>query len=54
MFLLDELLELFVLLVVYCFPIVFIFLLVITVAMRDRDTKLKFREIATGLFKKLF
>jgi hypothetical protein len=54
MFFLDELLEFFVLLIVYCFPIVFIFLLVITVAMRDRDTKLKLRESLNGLLKKLF
>jgi hypothetical protein len=54
MFFLDGLLELFAWLVVYCFPTVFIFLLIITVAMRDHDTKLKIREIMGSLFKKLF
>jgi hypothetical protein len=54
MYFLDGLLELFAWLVVYCFPTIFIFLLIVTVAMKERDTKLKFREIVNGLFKKLF
>lgn len=38
----------------YGLPLAFFFFLVITVAMRDRDTKLKFREIMSCAFKKLF
>jgi hypothetical protein len=54
MFFLDGLSELFTWLVVYCFPTIFIFLLIITVGMKERDTKLKFREIMQGLFKRIF
>ena len=54
MFFMDGLSEIFAWLVVYCFPTTFIFLLIITVAMKERDTKLKFREIMRGLFNKLF
>jgi hypothetical protein len=32
----------------------FVFFLVYTIAMRDRDKKLKIREITKGLFKKIF
>jgi hypothetical protein len=38
----------------FVFPPAFFFFLVFTVAMRDRDTKLKFREIMQCAFKKLF
>ncbi len=54
MFFLDGLSELFAWLVVYCFPTIFIFLLIITVGMKEHDTKLRFREIMQGLFKRIF
>ena len=38
----------------YGFPIVYIFLLVFTLALKERDSKLKIREITACLFKKLF
>jgi hypothetical protein len=41
-------------LMLYIFPFAFFFLLVVTVALRDLDTKLNFREITRCLFKKLF
>ena len=39
---------------IYIFPVAFIFFLVFTVALRERDTKLKFREIMQSIFKKYF
>jgi len=39
---------------IYIFPIAFVFFLVFTVALKERDTKLKIREITQNLFKKLF
>jgi len=39
---------------IYIFPVAFIFFLIFTVGLRERDTKLKFREIIHGIFKKLF
>ncbi len=39
---------------IYLFPIAFIFFLVFTVGLRERDTKLKFQEIIHGIFKKFF
>ena len=38
----------------YIFPFVFFFFLVFTVALRDRDTKLKIGEIGKNIFKKFF
>ena len=40
--------------IIYVFPFAFFFFLVITVGMRDRDSKLKFREIMQGFFRKWF
>ena len=39
---------------VYVFPLAFIFFLVFTIGLRERDTKLKIREITKNLFKRLF
>lgn len=39
---------------IYGFPIVFVFLLVFTLGLKERDTKLKIREIAQNVFKRLF
>ncbi|MBA3334768.1 MAG: hypothetical protein H0T08_04075 [Acidobacteria bacterium] len=39
---------------IYVFPIAFIFFLVFTLALTERDTKLKFREIAQNIFRKIF
>jgi len=39
---------------IYIFPFAFFFLLVFTVALKERDTKLKIREIGVNLFKKFF
>ncbi len=39
---------------IYVFPIAFIFFLVFTLALKERDTKLKFREIAQNIFRKIF
>lgn len=52
--LIESLYYLIFLLIFYGFPLAFFFFLVITVAMRDRDTKLKFREIMQCAFKKMF
>jgi len=40
--------------VIYCIPSIFIFFLVITLAMKERDTKLKIREITQNIFKLIF
>jgi len=37
---------------IYLFPFLFFFFLVYTVALRDRDTKLKIGEILKSFFKK--
>ncbi len=39
---------------IYVFPLAFIFLLVFTIGLKERDTKLKIREITQNLFKRLF
>lgn len=39
---------------IYIFPVAFVFFLVFTTALRERDTKLRIREITENLFKKLF
>ena len=39
---------------IYIFPLAFIFFLVFTIALKERDTKFKIREITQNLFKKLF
>jgi len=41
-------------LMIYVFPMAFIFFLVFTVALKERDTKLKIWEITQNVFKKLF
>lgn len=38
----------------YGLPMLFVFLLVYTVGLRDRDTKLKIRENGVNILKKLF
>jgi len=52
--LLKDLLSYFACFIVWCVPIIYIFLLVYTLAMKERDSKLKIREIMQGFFKKLF
>jgi hypothetical protein len=52
--LLEILGALFVISMIYVFPFAFFFFLTCTVALRDRDTKLKIGEIAKCLVKKLF
>jgi hypothetical protein len=39
---------------IYIFPVAFVFFLVFTVALKELDTKLRFREIMQSIFKKLF
>ena len=41
-------------LVTLVYPSIFIGLFVFTLALKERDTKLKLREIMQGVFKKLF
>jgi hypothetical protein len=38
----------------YCAFPVFVFLLVFTLGLRERDSKLRFREIMQSVFKKMF
>jgi len=38
---------------IYIFPVAFIFFLVFTVALKERDRKLRVREIIQSIFRKL-
>lgn len=40
--------------IVNCFLPVFIFFLVLTLAMKERDSNLRIKEIFSSIFKKLF